>query len=283
MCSESRKNHPELAHKSAAQRRAPWARTLLYSALAALTIIVTISVLTARPDAVVMAAPLPGQETVYQQSDDEPTGNGRRLDDLYAGRAFPGAPPVVPHAVDEEDFDGEGCTECHGEGSFVPRMQAYAPLTPHPQMTACWQCHVAIRPPSAAEDDKAHDPQSGAAPPAIPHEVELTGNCLGCHSIPRAQAIDNCRQCHVATTPDGVSLYDTLNWTPWQPTRKAVLLPGAPPVIPHDLQMRTDCWACHTGPAAAVEIQVSHPERTDCQQCHLPILTNAVWEPTRPK
>lgn len=282
MCSQSRKNHPEVAPKSAARRRILWARPLLYGALAALTIVVTISVLTTPADAVALTAAGAGQESVYQQSDDEPVGNGRRLDDLYAGRAFSGAPPVVPHAVDETDFDGEGCLQCHGEGSFVPRMQAYAPLTPHPAMTACWQCHVAIRPPDAvAATDKAHDPQADTPPPAIPHEVELTRNCLGCHSIPRAQAIDNCRQCHVATTPDGVSLYDTLNWMPWQPARKPVLLPGAPPAIPHDMQMRTDCLVCHTGPTTAVELQVSHPERTECQQCHLPILTSAEWEPER--
>ncbi|MEZ4862516.1 MAG: hypothetical protein R3C14_14475 [Caldilineaceae bacterium] len=280
MCSENRKNHASLAAKSVAAPGYPWTAKLFYSVLAALTIFVIARTLAAQPQAVALAVATSGVGALYQQGDGEATDNGPRLDDLYARRAYAGAPPPIPHLVDEEDLNGEGCLQCHGEGAFVPRMQAYAPITPHPQQTACWQCHVALRPPDAdTTTENAHDPESGAPPPTIPHEVELTRNCLGCHSIPRRQAIENCRQCHVATTPEGVSIYDSSNWEPLHTGRKPALLPGAPPAIPHDLQMRNDCLACHAGPAAAVEIRTPHPERFQCQQCHVSVVTDAVWMP----
>ena len=216
MCSENRKNHASIEEidrrksfvpsaqremwyktfpgtdKSAAPPGYPRAARLLYGMVAALTVLIAVGMVAAQPQTVAMAAAT-GFDLRYQQSDDEPVGGGRRLDDKYAGRAYPGAPPPMPHLVDEEDLNSEGCLQCHGEGSFVPRMQAYAPITPHPEQTACWQCHVAIRPPDAdTTTEETHDPESGAPPPAIPHEVELTRNCLGCHSIPRRQAVENC-------------------------------------------------------------------------------------------
>ena len=33
-------------------------------------------------------------------------------------------------------------------------------------------------------------------------------------------------------------------------------LPGSPPPIPHDLQMRSNCLACHAGPAAVREVRI---------------------------
>jgi hypothetical protein len=44
---------------------------------------------------------------------------------------------------------------------------------------------------------------------------------------------------------------------------------GLPPSIPHDLQLRGNCLACHMGPAAVAEIRTTHPERSDCRQCHV--------------
>ncbi len=45
---------------------------------------------------------------------------------------------------------------------------------------------------------------------------------------------------------------------------------GSPPMIPHQLQMRESCVSCHAGPSAPKEIRVTHPERINCRQCHLP-------------
>jgi cytochrome c-type protein NapB len=43
----------------------------------------------------------------------------------------------------------------------------------------------------------------------------------------------------------------------------------APPPIPHDSPLRVNCLACHASPSGVREIQVRHPERTACRQCHL--------------
>ncbi len=45
---------------------------------------------------------------------------------------------------------------------------------------------------------------------------------------------------------------------------------GSPLWIPHDLQLRGNCLACHGGPAAVAEIRTAHPERANCRQCHVP-------------
>jgi cytochrome c-type protein NapB len=41
--------------------------------------------------------------------------------------------------------------------------------------------------------------------------------------------------------------------------------------------MRENCAACHTGPAAREEIRTSHPERTRCRQCHVPVTTREIF------
>ncbi|MBC8316455.1 MAG: hypothetical protein H8E41_01020, partial [Desulfobulbaceae bacterium] len=47
---------------------------------------------------------------------------------------------------------------------------------------------------------------------------------------------------------------------------------GSPPPIPHSLQLREDCIACHTGNAAVAEIGVEHASRGNCRQCHVPMI-----------
>jgi hypothetical protein len=45
-------------------------------------------------------------------------------------------------------------------------------------------------------------------------------------------------------------------------------MPGSPPPIPHALQMRENCRACHAGPGAVSGLRTTHPERVTCRQCH---------------
>ena len=54
--------------------------------------------------------------------------------------------------------------------------------------------------------------------------------------------------------------------------------PGGPPMIPHQIQMRENCISCHAGPSAPKEIRVTHPERVNCRQCHLPM--HQEWKPS---
>jgi len=47
-------------------------------------------------------------------------------------RAFEGAPPLIPHEIEDET----GCLECHRLGDND------APITSHPERVNCVQCHV---------------------------------------------------------------------------------------------------------------------------------------------
>jgi cytochrome c-type protein NapB len=49
------------------------------------------------------------------------------------------------------------------------------------------------------------------------------------------------------------------------------LNPISPPTIPHQIFMRENCLACHSGPAAREEIRTAHPDRVRCRQCHLAV------------
>ncbi|HRJ43058.1 MAG: hypothetical protein KJZ86_10370 [Caldilineaceae bacterium] len=132
------------------------------------------------------------------------------------------------------------------------------------------------------------------APPWIPHEV--TGDdgiggksCLNCHAsgsyapemglfapiVPHPNLVA-CTQCHVAVQEDG--LFQVSNWQ--RPAPLAVIdaaLVGAPPPMPHPLQLRENCAACHAGAAAPPEIATDHIERASCQQCHVASQTDDVW------
>jgi len=147
----------------------------------------------------------------------------RSLKGYYTLRAYAGAPPSVPHEIDDEVFRTQNCNICHERGGFVAKFNAYTPVTPHPQYANCLQCHA----------------RSGKG---------------------RFVEID------------------------WKSTKKPVLhrpaLPGNPPPIPHALQLRDNCLACHAGPAAVPEVRTSHPERLNCRQCHVPRQVQNIF--TRP-
>lgn len=141
---------------------------------------------------------------------------GRNLHDYYKNRAFPGAPPTIPHVLlSEKGIGAKSCLQCHQNGGFVAQFKAYAPITPHPEMLNCRQCHV-------------------------PAKSKLK---------------------FVETAWEKIA----------HPEIKNSAMEGSPPVIPHSLQMRSNCLACHAGPAAPKEIRVSHPLRINCRQCHVPV------------
>ena len=131
------------------------------------------------------------------------------------------------------------------------------------------------------------------APPTIPHDVG-SGSCVTCHDAdgsviagvgvapasPHGEsaasgAMRRCRQCHVPVTVEAafvVSRFTGLRQGPWRGQRAT---PGAPPTIPHTLQLRGECLTCHAGPGARAEIRTTHPERVRCRQCHVPDLAPA--------
>ena len=161
----------------------------------------------------------------------------RTLATYRALRAYPGAPPRIPHGLSRTEYREGACKACHERGGFSVRFNAYVPVTPHPDLGGCLQCHVG--------------------------DARLMGIPL-----PTADPSSSCRQCH---TPGGAPApASTLLWRPaaW-PSLQPVTAGRSPPPIPHDSPMRVNCLACHAGPAAVAEIRTTHPQRANCRQCHV--------------
>ena len=144
-----------------------------------------------------------------------PPAAARSTDQRAAGRAYDGAPPVIPHAIAGE------CVTCHDEQGTVIAGVGVAPASPHGAQAA-----------------------SGG--------------------------LRRCRQCHVPSTTTDVMVASVFSGLPQGPWKGGRATAGAPPTIPHTLQFRENCLACHAGPASRMEIRTSHPERPRCRQCHVP-------------
>lgn len=174
----------------------------------------------------------------------------RTLATYRALRAYPGAPPRIPHGLDTDEFRATGCNTCHERGGYSPRFNAYTPVTPHPELEDCLQCHAG--------------------------DAAIVGVTF-LDSDPDAA----CRQCH---TPSAmVAPRVALDWRPaaW-PELTQPVPGGGPSVIPHDLQLRGNCLACHMGPAAVAGMRTTHPERANCRQCHVPAASDEL-EFVRPR
>lgn len=153
-------------------------------------------------------------------------------------RAYPGAPPRIPHALSADEFRAEICKSCHERGGYSLRFAAYVPVTPHPEMGMCLQCHVG--------DDAVMGTASAAADP--------NARCPMCHGASGGRP-----------RPEAAATWPTTVWPAVIPTTPGRL----PPPIPHELQLRENCLACHGGPAAVAAIRTSHPGRINCRQCHV--------------
>lgn len=144
----------------------------------------------------------------------------RSLDTYYDNRAFHGAPPSIPHYVeDERNMGANACLKCHENGGFVEKFQAYSPVTPHPEMINCRQCHVPQHTNTLFKGTNfqmVDAPEVGVnnalqgSPPIIPHQIQMHENCLSCHAGPSAPKEIrvthpervNCRQCHVSNNKE---------------------------------------------------------------------------------
>lgn len=168
---------------------------------------------------------------------DRRSAHPRTLKTYRSLRAYPGAPPRIPHGLTPIETLKGGCNTCHEQGGYSQRFGAYVPITPHPDMGACLQCHV-------GDANLMSTPLPGMDPSA------------------------RCRQCHAA----GAMLWQetSTNWKPisW-PEIAELSGQHAPPPIPHGLELRGNCLSCHSAPAGVQEIRTSHPERANCRQCHV--------------
>ncbi|KAA5539756.1 diheme cytochrome c precursor [Roseiconus nitratireducens] len=128
-------------------------------------------------------------------------------------RAFNGAPPIIPHPV--ENTTDAACYACHHHGVKMAGLKAS--VMSHPFLGNCVQCHAPMAPAPFQNVDASVDsdfvgipaPQEGeraypGAPPTIPHSRWMRENCHACHGGPYGWAglesthpwRTNCTQCH---------------------------------------------------------------------------------------
>lgn len=126
-------------------------------------------------------------------------------------RAFNGAPPTIPHKI--EQMSAKSCLACHGEGAMTSSMRV--PAMSHAFFANCTQCHVEQN--SAdfpAIEFRSNSfvglpaPEAGprafpGAPPVIPHSTWMRESCLSCHGFTGQAGLQtthpwrkNCEQCH---------------------------------------------------------------------------------------
>lgn len=140
----------------------------------------------------------------------------RAVEARRAHRAYDGAPPTIPHEVDQRG--APGCLACHGQGMKLG--ERVAPRISHPPYQSCNQCHVVETAPrplvpypdlpgnrfvgkaSVGNGTRAWQ----GAPPTMPHSVHMRSECGSCHgptgqpglrtSHPERQS---CVQCHASS------------------------------------------------------------------------------------
>lgn len=134
-----------------------------------------------------------------------------------ARRAYDGAPPTIPHLVQQNS--AAECMACHEHGLRLAAKQAS--MLPHGTFTQCNQCHVPEMQdmPKIAEDPRLvpnsfqgqpavrRGPRAWSiAPPQIPHTTFMRENCLACHGAAGSAPMrsshpdrQNCTQCHASS------------------------------------------------------------------------------------
>ncbi len=127
-------------------------------------------------------------------------------------RYYAYAPPFIPHQVLNRQ-----CLDCHAAGLVVEGRKA--PITPHPQLINCQQCHIRPNPSVGLFKRNSfvawQEPTTAVriqpnGPPLIPHRVFMREKCLVCHGDPSRKEITqtthpervNCRQCHIEQKED---------------------------------------------------------------------------------
>lgn len=142
-----------------------------------------------------------------------PEMKGLAISDRVKTRAFEGAPPTIPHLVD--DVRAEKCLVCHGEGVKIGNR--IASKMSHPRFANCVQCHVPKQsqgpfedPPFVAVNHFAGVIRPGpglrahpTAPPSVPHSTFMREDCMSCHGLLTRPGLrtthpwfTNCLQCH---------------------------------------------------------------------------------------
>lgn len=138
-------------------------------------------------------------------------------------RAFNGAPPTIPHPIEQRS--DASCVACHTESAKSKSLRI--PRMSHAFLTSCTQCHVESNPRHMThfafrENDFAglKAPTAGprafqGAPPQIPHSTWMRSDCMSCHGYAGRQGIrtthpwrTNCQQCHAPSASLDQTLLD---------------------------------------------------------------------------
>ncbi|MHC5065130.1 MAG: hypothetical protein ACYTG5_14280 [Planctomycetota bacterium] len=125
------------------------------------------------------------------------------------------------------------------------------------------------------------------APPVVPHD-NFGAKCISCHNrqgmnVPGIgfapppphdntkppSSMSRCQQCHISAVSEDLFKENSFVGLRQDLRKGSRQTTYAPPVMPHQVLLRENCAACHTGPAAREEIRTTHPERLRCSQCHL--------------
>ncbi|MDC0935820.1 diheme cytochrome c precursor [Pirellulales bacterium] len=141
----------------------------------------------------------------------EPEDKRAALQRREENRAYNGAPPTIPHPIDQRS--DAACIACHGDGAKTTSLRI--PRMSHALLTNCTQCHVENSPQyltaiafRANEFDGMEAPAEGprsflGAPPQIPHSTWMRSDCMSCHGHAGLHGIrtthpwrNNCTQCH---------------------------------------------------------------------------------------
>ena len=127
------------------------------------------------------------------------------------------------------------------------------------------------------------------APPAAPHETGgFMSACLSCHS-PDSFAPETphptqttCRQCHISGAAQPAPFRSNRFVALTRPPRAPRVQPTGPPAMAHSAVLHENCLVCHAPGARQEIISTPHPERSRCQQCHLPQRARVPEFPRRP-
>jgi len=158
------------------------------------------------------------KENLAEQKVLTPKERQKILAERSSRRAYDGAPPMIPHAINFRDINS--CSACHAPDSDVVIAGRRSPVMSHPMMSNCTQCHA----PNDGLKMLQHSGTVGlvvesgfignsrmgrgsraykGAPPTIPHRVSMRQNCMSCHGAGMPDAITtphpmrkNCMQCH---------------------------------------------------------------------------------------
>lgn len=159
-----------------------------------------------------LEARIPGRADDYETSDDV----AGALADRAKQRAYPGAPPTVPHPVEQR---GDlACLACHQNGVDVDGVTA-RPMS-HDYKVNCTQCHVTdgggppfaesrgASVPTETTFEARQPPGDGprawpGAPPQMPHSAQMRSRCVSCHGPAGRPGLrtdhaerQSCTQCH---------------------------------------------------------------------------------------